>query len=576
MLNLDDYLIGVTSGSESGACLFFKEKLVAAVSEERFSRKKNDSTFPFHSINWLIKEFNLKKKFPFKICFGFTNGLDKRCNIYDLLVKSYNDSILDTNNLSIISNRFQTENYIDSKKFSEFKEKIKNIFPNALLNFYHHHDAHRACSFYSGFENFYALTCDGRGDGLSLTLSKFIKNENFQEIYHAYHFQSLGYFYGRMTHLCGFTANRHEGKVTGLSAKGNPYKAIDLVNKMINFKNGKIFSNLGDYFLPYFSSYSKKLLIEAKKYSKEDLAAAAQFKLEEIVISLIKYYTKKENSFNLCVSGGVFANVRLNQKLKELKKVNNFFVFPNMSDGGISVGACYEYLRLKSHNFKKNIDNKSIFTKKIKCNMYLGPNINVDQLVSTAKKYNKTFLRYSESDLIDCVIDLLLDNKLIALCYGRSEFGPRALGHRSLIALPSDKDIPKKINNSLGRDNFMPLAPVMIDEVASKVIKKFKYEDPTSPFMVSTFDAKKILKKTSPAIVHSDNTCRVQIVKEEHNPFLFKLLKRLYYEKNVHCLINTSFNMHEEPIVGNEISIFNTFMKSKINALISPPYIFSN
>lgn len=573
MVNHDNYLIGVTSGSESGVCLFRDNKLVAAVSEERFSRIKNDSSFPDQSINWLITQFNLKKKFPYNICYGFSNGLDNKCTIRNLLESLPNDASLNANALKVISNRFETEETIDNNKVSEFNNKIKKYFPNSILNFFHHHDSHRACSFFSGLSDFFTLTSDGRGDGLSLTFSKFSKGNDFKDIYHTYHFQSLGYFYGRMTHLCGFKANRHEGKVTGLSAKGDPSEANALVDKMINFKNGKIVSSLGDYYLPYFSNYSKKLLDEASNYSKEDLAAAAQFKLEEIVLSLVRFYTKDEKTFNLCLAGGVFANVRLNQKLKELKKINNLFVFPNMSDGGISVGACYEFLRINNRNFHKT--NGIIFNNSKK-NMYLGPSLNTNKLVKISMKNKKEYKKLNENDLIDYTINHLLNDELVALCFGNAEFGPRALGHRSLLAVPSNKKITDKINKSLGRDNFMPLAPVMIESVASKVIKNYRSDDPTSTFMVSTFNSKKILKKTSPAIVHDDESCRVQIIKKDDNPFLYKLLERLFFEKGIHCLINTSFNLHEEPIVGDENSVFSTFLKSNISALVSPPYIFKN
>lgn len=563
MIDNQNILLGITSGSESGICLFLNNKLTAAVSEERFTRIKNDHEYPFHSINWILQTYGINNEAVIQIAYGFTNGLNVSITDIGERLSEYPNELLTINFYKILFERYNTEFIIDSNKKNHFITNTRKIFPNCSIFFEYHHNSHRSAAFFnSNFTHSYILTCDGRGDGKSLTFSQFTPGVGFEEIYFANHWESLGYFYGRITHLCGFTPNRHEGKVTGLAAHGNPNRAKELVSKMIYFKEGKIYTNLGSYYTPFFTNFSKELINAANEFSREDLAAAAQIHLEEILTSLIKYYTKHTESFNLCVAGGVFANVRLNSVLKNIDGLNNYYVFPNMSDGGIAVGACYSYIHSSTYAIPS--PNNS---------MFIGPIINPDKLITLAISNNKVHLTLIESKLLEMCIDILLKGGLIALCKGESEFGPRALGNRSLLALPIDKSITKKINHSLSRDDFMPLAPVMLTSVAKELLLNFDLKDSTAEYMVSTFQASDQLKKKSPAVVHIDGTCRAQIINYDENDFLSKLLDKLYKDFSIDCLINTSFNLHEEPIVSDHQSAFNTFIISNIDALVCPPVI---
>jgi len=560
-------LLGITSGSESGACLFIDDLLVAAVSEERFSRIKNDHSYPYQSLKWLTDHYELDKDSPLDIAFGFSNGVNISIADIGKRLSEYPAKSLTADFYKILFDRYTTEYEVDSKKIDDFIINSKNLFPNSKIFFEHHHNSHRACAFYSsGLTESFVLTCDGRGDGKSLTFSKFTPDIGFEEIYYAHHWESLGYFYGRITGLCGFTPNRHEGKVTGLSAHGNPMAAKNLMNQMIYFKDGKIYSNLGPYFTPFFTNFSDDLIQAASQFSREDLAAAAQHHLEHILTCLVKFYTKNHVNFNLCVAGGVFANVKLNSALKNIEGIDNFYVFPHMSDGGIAVGACYSHL----------YSNPSIERPKPKGSMLLGPTLSHDSLEFIARSNGKKYSSLNEDDLIDKCIEILKAGGLLALCSGNSEFGPRALGNRSLLALPSDKAITKKINRSLSRDDFMPLAPVMLARKAKELLIDFNTVDLTLPYMVSTFQSSQKLKESSPAVVHIDGTCRAQIISDKQNPFLARLLEKLDSAHSIDCLINTSFNLHEEPIASNEESAFDTFTKSHVEALVCPPLIIFN
>jgi carbamoyltransferase len=567
MQSKSELLLGITSGSESGVCLFIDGLLQVAVSEERFSRIKNDDNFPHLSLKWLCEKYNLNANSSIDIAFGFSNGVNVNIAELGKRLSEYPKESLTIDFYKILFERYITEYEVDKEKVDIFLSKIKILFPESNIHFEYHHNSHRASAFFhSGLQESYVLTCDGRGDGKSLTLSKFTPEYGFEEIYYAHHWESLGYFYGRITGLCGFTPNRHEGKVTGLSAHGDPTKAKDLMNQMIYYKDGKIFSNLGSYYTPFFTNFSAELIQAASQFSREDLAAAAQAHLEEILTSLIKYHTKSNPSFNLCVAGGVFANVRLNSALKNLEGVDNFYVFPHMSDGGIPVGACYSHL-FSNHKIQRSSQNRSIL---------LGPPISHLKLESIANSARKSYLLLEDSSLVDKCIEILKSGGLLALCTGNSEYGPRALGNRSLLAIPSDSFISKKINTCLSRDEFMPLAPVMLPRKAKDLLIDFSEDDATLPYMVSTFKASEKLKSSSPAIVHIDGTCRAQILSKDQNSFLFHLLEKLDYEHSIDCLINTSFNLHEEPIVSDEQSAFNTLIKSNIEALVCPPLIIFN
>lgn len=566
-VSTDSLVIGINHGSESGACLFKGTSLEAAVAEERFTRKKLDDSYPFKSIEWICREYSINKNDEIEIGYGFTNGAQiNLSNIFERIseYKNFSDQ---KQEIDTIFERYSTEWEVDRGKFDIFKNITKQIFPKGNIHIFDHHVCHRSAAFFcSGFKEAYILTCDGRGDGKSLTFSKSLDGNQFEEIYFANNWESIGYFYGRITSLCGFTANRHEGKITGLAASGDPRPAMNFVQKMINVKNGKVYSNLGPYYKPYFSNYSDQLLSESKNYRREDLAAAAQHHLEFMVLSLIDFYTSKLDEFNLCLAGGVFANVKLNHKIKNIRNLKNLYIFPNMSDGGLSVGACFEVMRKKS---------KNLFESKFKRSMYLGPNISTDNLQNLAQNNYLNSKKLDTHALIDRCVEILTSGGLIALCQGRSEFGPRALGNRSLIALPTDRSITQKINKHLSRDDFMPFAPVMMLEKARSLIEDFNDNDLTSQFMVSTFSASEVLKNSSPAIVHIDGSCRIQTITSDDNYFLFCLLQKLNEKYKIDCLINTSFNMHEEPIVSDEVSIIDTFLKSGVEALVSPPFIFT-
>ena len=333
-------------------------------------------------------------------------------------------------------------------------------------------------------------------------------------------------------------------------------KGMKFVNKMIEFKRGKIRTKLGDYYLPFFSNFSKKLTDSSKKYKIKDIAAAAQLLLEKIVIKILR--SKKEKK-NICLAGGVFSNVRLNQKIYMQSNIKEIFIFPNMGDGGISFGAVANFLKKK----KKLPELK---------NYYLGKKISKRKLLNLSKKYKYNL--YKPKNIFLEVSKLILKKKIIGICHGRAEFGPRALGNRSIICLANNTFLLKKLNSRLKRNDFMPFGPIIISYLADKCLKNFK-KNISSRHMTLTYYASDYLKKESPGIIHIDGTIRPQIVYKNDNLFLYNLLDKLYKKYSIPCLVNTSFNVHEMPIVNSELDALSCLKQKVIDFIVSEDIFMS-
>lgn len=559
------YILGISSGGESGVALFKDTELICAANEERFSRIKLDTAFPIKSLEWCLSFANIDKNEIDLIVYGFSAGSEtkqQKANYFEKLISVEASS----ESGKIIKDRVISETEVDEEKYCEFIVEVENFFKRDIeIKRINHHHSHVATAYIaSGMQKALVVTADGRGDYRSVTIGIATK-DGFEELYVSPSWNSFGYFYGRMTKLCGFTPNRHEGKVTGLAALGNYNKALDFVKKMIHVKEGEIVANLGEYYVPFFSNYSQKLLDEANMYKREDLAAATQFYFEEMITELIGFYVKRSGVKNIALAGGVFSNISLNQAIYEMDKEIDVFVYPNMGDAGTCVGGCYAWLWEKHKISSKLVDS-----------MFLGYELN-SQLLLSKSEQNKKFQVKVLKDVYTEIIEALLQGKTIGLAEGRAEFGPRALGNRSIIASAQDSKIIEKISKQLGRDIFMPLAPIMPIELADEFVylRDSKSVD-KGYFMTMTYNAKPILKDVAQAIVHVDGTIRPQFITKEKNEFLHGLLMHWYERTGSPALINTSFNAHEEPIVNNEEDVLSALANNVVDAVLCRPYLVEN
>ena len=552
-------LLGICSGGPSGVALFQNGKLTLAVNEERLTGIKLDRSYPHNSINWCLKESGLSHKNIDAICYGFSTGIEQGDFMASMIKRLYEYSA-DPKALKAICERLSIEAEVDSKKRKSFYEETSKIFPETPVYSCSHHQAHQACAYMaSPFKKALVITSDGRGDFESFTIST-ANSKEINKIYNSFSWESLGYFYGRITNLCGFKPERHEGKILGLSAHGNPKLAKHLVDKMVEIKDGKIHTFPGDFYTPFFTNYSQRLKDEASKFSREDLAAAAQLKLEEIVCNLVSNHVHKTGLKNICLAGGVFTNVRLNQKIKNLPEVKDVFVYPNMGDDGLCAGAVYHKL-LYEHK---------ISSSPIK-SLYLGPKVSNNNILSTLRK--KEFKVEKFKNLYEEVVRLLDKEKVIALVQGRTEFGPRALGNRSILLTPDSKSLSDSLNKRLNRNDFMPFAPVIASNFAKRCLVNYSNSQFSARHMTITYNVSSEFKKNSPAVVHIDGSVRPQVVFKEDNLFLYELLNHWYNKTGKLCLINTSFNLHENPIASLEKDIIYSFESNAVDCLLFPPYL---
>jgi len=601
-------VIGINMVHGASAALFKENKLIAAISEERLTRSKNEHGFPKFSIKECLNIGKLKPEDIDLIVYPSTKDIMQNNPFIYLwfLSDSERESLLKnplrmTKIIKLLTNnsKFLFEKILRSFLRNEgFSDDIKIAYVN-------HHEAHAAGAYYtSGFDKAVVITFDGIGDGLCGSVYKgnngILKKVNEEEQSSS----SPGLFYASITSLLGFRPNLHEGKVVGLAAMGDYFVLYDYMSSFIELeysddkirlKNDKnklkkivehhhpsLSRQLIKYLKWYitwlrnknynsfkkeiestdFSYYIDKKLI--KEYNIEDIASAAQKVLEDRLTTYVKFYLKKYDCNNLCLAGGVFANVKLNQKLFDLPCVDNIYIFPPMGDEGLSVGAPLAYMgKYRSYTPFKLKD------------VYLGPNFTNDKIKDILDKKNNKLIFYKKSDssLAKIIAKNVNEGKVVGLFRGRMEFGPRALGNRSILADPRDKTINDVLNKRMKRSEFMPFAPsVLYEKFEDIFIVKSKGSQHTAQFMTITHDVKKEWYDKIPAVVHVDGTARPQLVTKEINPFFYQVISEFYKLTGIPMLINTSFNMHEEPIVNNPNDAIRAFEQNICDYLILGNY----
>lgn len=543
------YILGINDGNDAGAALICDGKLVAAVNEERLVRKKNYCGFPYRSIRKVLQTAQISPKDIDKIAVGseitpsfilrLMNNPHKRLkkdnSQFSWLLKlyTYYQSISKKMVFPYIIDRELSRLIISFKLRSMgIKTKIEMVEHHSC----HAHSAYKA----SGFKESLIITFDGMGDGLCLTVN-IAKGDRIKRIFSQSASTEVGYYYSRITELLGFVPNRHEGKITGLAAYGGP--SINMRN-FLSFKGGKI--NI---------LASKKDYFRLMRYKKEDIASSVQKNFENTILEFVQYWIKKTGINNICLSGGAFGNVKLNQRISKIS--DKIFVFPHMGDGGLAAGAAMYFSD----------------ACKIK-NLYLGPEFENNDIDSVIEEYGLKSFRFPNIEKE--IARLLRSGEVIARFDGRMEFGPRALGNRSILYRPDDPNARKHLNKILKRTEFMPFAPSTLQDLAHKCYSDLEGAEETARFMTISFNCTDWMKRKCPGAVHVDGTARPQLVKKEDNERFYKIIEEFYKISGIPCLINTSFNMHEEPIVCNPKDALKVLKNSNINFLIMGDRLVKN
>ncbi len=557
-------ILGISDAITDSGIVYCKDgKLVFAVSEERFTRNKVQGGFPKKSLKFFSQKYKKDINNIDKVIFAgvltptlITRIFSKIENIdkYEKKEKKIYSIITDIIEYKLkLTTAIKPENKITKiiKKIAEIslRRKLSKELKNKPIEFIDHHLSHASAAFYSfEFNESLVVSFDGFGDGYSGKIYLFKDNE-FENLFEANALDSFGLFYSLVTVFLGYKEHKHEGKITGLAAFGNAKK----IKEKFPFK---ISSNMKLKYTGYLGNKGIKFLEKKLSgYKKEDIAAWLQENTEKYVCEIVSCFIKRTGQKNICLVGGLFSNIKLNQKIHEIKDIENIYIYPAMSDTGISHGAICATLKQKN---------------KLE-NVFLGPDYSNKEIENVLKKTN---LNYKKADNIEKgVAKMISAGKIVARFNGKMEWGPRALGNRSILVQATDKKINKTLNEKLKRTEFMPFAPVILERFVKEYIKDTKGAEFTSKFMNISFPVTEKMKKQCPAAVHVDGTARPQILEKFDNPSYYKVLDEYYKITGIPVIINTSFNFHGEPIVMTPEQAIQSYLKTGLDYLIMGDYI---
>ena len=573
---------------DSAACILKDGKIIAAAQEERFTRKKHDPRYPVNAIEFVLKYANLKLSEVDQIVF-----FEKPFLKFERLLETYVAfapkgfvSFAKAMPLWIKEKLFQ-KNYL----FNKLKEHDKNYKSDKNIFFSDHHLSHAASAFYpSPFNEAVILTADGVGEWATTTVA--IGKDNNLEIKKEIHFpHSLGLLYSAFTYYTGFKVNSGEYKLMGLAPYGNPIyedkikMLIDikedgtfrLDQKYFNYATGLTMTN--NLFNDLFGQKVRDPLNEKITQFHMDIAASIQKVTEEIMIKLAKSVRDEYGLKNLCLAGGVALNCVANGKILKEKIFENIWIQPAAGDAGGSLGAALALW----YNENKN-DRKINFNDDMN-GSYLGCEFDQNEIEDELKSIGANFDIENYEKLIDKTSDYLINEKAIGWFQGRMEFGPRALGGRSILGDPRSDKMQKNLNLKVKyRESFRPFAPSVLRED----LNDWFDIDVNSPYMLlvaninsskkinMTEDQKKLfgieklnIKRSEiPAVTHVDYSARIQTVTKETNKRYYDLISKFKEKTGCPVLVNTSFNVRGEPIVNTPTDAFNCFMGTELDYLI--------
>lgn len=544
---------------DSAACLIKDGVLVAAVQEERFNRVKNSSDFPINSINYCIQKGGISFSDIDYVAFYEKPYLKFSRYIHDIVSK------FPSSYISFLRN---TPQWLQDRLILPVVLKREIVYNSKVVYIPHHH-AHAASSFFvSEFDQAGIIINDGVGEWATSSYGYGQGNKIVIEKQINYP-HSLGLLYTCITTFLGFKANSGEGTTMALASYGKPNyyenfkKIIDirpdgsymLNEKYFNFNKGKTM----------FSRNMIKLLGEPRKPDTEytqrhmDIAATLQEVIEQALINQAKYVSEKYETNKLALAGGVFLNCVANQKILENTNVKRLFVQPGAGDAGASIGAAfYLYNQILGH------ERKFIFK-----HSYWGPEFSEREIEIAIKYHKLSAEKLDEQNLLETACKNIINKKTLGWFQGRLEFGPRALGNRSILASAMHSQMVEILNSKIKhREWFRPFAPIVKKEKANEYFEMLD----DSPFMLLAPKVHENKKNIIPAVTHIDCTARVQTVDKNYNPLLWKLLDKHEQLTGVPVLINTSFNLKSEPIVCSPQEAISDFLKSEMDCLILGNY----
>ena len=558
------YSLGISCYYHDSAVALLKDgHVISAVEEERFSRKKFDDEFPELAINWVIKEANITPNqidsvaFYDKPILKFERLLDNYIAVSPRGLYSF---------LNVIPKWLHKRLWIKD----EIKKHLKGF--SGEIIFPEHHMSHAAHTFFtSPFNESAILTIDGVGEW-STTSFGTAKNNSIKLTNDIRWPHSLGLFYSAFTYFLGFKVNEGEYKLMGLSSYGKP-KYYDLIlDNLIDVKDdGSIHLNMKYFAFTYDkvmtnNNFSELFGISPRKHNDEtlqihfDIGASAQRVLEDVLLKMAKHIHKKTGMKNLCLGGGVALNGVANYRILKESPFENVHIPPSPGDGGSAAGAA-QYLYYIHHKNPRIITNYE--TETIKENIYVGPSYSDTEIINFLKSENIRYKTFERESLLERTATLISEGKIVGWYQGKMEWGPRALGNRSILADPRDPKMKDILNEKIKhREQFRPFAPSIMEEFTSEYFDISVY----SPYMLMVANVKQPEK--IPAVTHVDGTGRLQTVSKKVNPLYYDLINEFYKITGIPVLINTSMNVMGEPIVNTPSQAYAMITKTDMDYLV--------
>lgn len=551
---------------DSGVTLVEGSDILFAANEERFTRKKTQGGFPHQSLAAAFAQTSVRMQQVEAVCVAGLMTPPLAVRMFPFLYRFFFSGEhqpgkppgLRERFVDFVQNRTPlahtgTDSLLRRMSIKMVPGAVRRSLPEPLrkcpIHLVEHHTAHAASAWHiSGLDEALCVTGDGMGDGLSMSISRCADNR-IERLWSATSRDSPGLLYEMVTEAAGFIPCRHEGKIMGLAAHGTAANVSE--PDPFTLRDGRLL-----YHGPVGCrgvDWMRKLI---DQHSREDVAAWVQDILERHVTAVTEEWLRTTGLTSVVVAGGIFANVKLNQRLCELPEVEQLFVCPNMGDGGLSLGAiCQQF---------------DVHTPPIR-HVFTGDAVASADIPGILQAERLSFEHCPNIE--QRVAERLAEGFLVARCRGRMEWGPRALGNRSILADTTQAGVVARLNELLRRNDFMPFAPAVLDECADQYFCGLDQARHAAQFMTVCFNATEQMKSEHPAVTHVDGTVRPQLVTERNNASFYRLLDEFRKLTGRGVLLNTSFNIHEEPIVRTAEHAVRSFLVAGLDYLAIEDYL---
>ncbi len=578
-----EYILGISAFyHDSAACLLKDGRIVAAAQEERFTRRKHDAEFPIHAIRYCLHSQNLSVEDLTLVAF-----YDKPFIKFERILETY----MTYAPRGVRSFLKAIPLWIRKKLWIPDLIQKKLNYEGTIL-FPEHHESHAASAFFpSPFSEAAFLTIDGVGEWT--TASYGIGRDNRVELLAELRFpHSLGLLYSAFTYFTGFKVNSGEYKVMGLAPYGEPRYVQTILEHLIDLKEDGSFRVNMDYF-----DYGAGLRMTGRRFEalfggpprrpeapltqrEMDLARSIQEVTEEIVLRMARHVRRETGRKRLCLAGGVALNCVANGKLLRSGCFDEVWIQPAAGDAGGAIGAAFI-----AHHHYLNRPAPPKQDRDLQQGSYLGPEYGDHYIQAFLDSHRLPYQYLEDAALFEAVADLLQQDRVVGWFQGRMEFGPRALGNRSILGDPRSPEMQRKMNLKIKfRESFRPFAPAVLLEhlqdwfqldrespymlLVAQVAEDKQLPLPPEAARLQGLDKLKVPRSLIPAVTHVDGSARIQTVRREDNPRFYALIERFYQKTGCPVLVNTSFNVRGEPIVESPVDAYRCFMRTEIDVLV--------